>query len=261
MKNDKSTYNYRINAVTKQNIFAVAFFSLVSLQYAFINTDFEFTGIVSTLFFSLEVTACFICLAMTKCDIYTFAKIVAIFIISFISYTKTHETVFIIELLASIMFLMIGTKELFKLIFYERFILFLFIMLCSFAGVLPFNVVNVFKGGVTPAIVVGYAFGYDHPNQFAGTVCFLIISYICYKNEQIKARNIISIITISLLVYTFSKSRTLLVITAFIILMLILLKSKIASEKLKKILDAIAPWILPAFATASMIFPLSILKV
>lgn len=257
MKNDKSTYNYRINAVTKQNIFAVAFFSLVSLQYAFINTDFEFTGIVSTLFFSLEVTACFICLAMTKCDIYTFAKIVAIFIISFISYTKTHETVFIIELLASIMFLMIGTKELFKLIFYERFILFLFIMLCSFAGVLPFNVVNVFKGGVTPAIVVGYAFGYDHPNQFAGTVCFLIISYICYKNEQIKARNIISIITISLLVYTFSKSRTLLVITAFIILMLILLKSKIASEKLKKILDAIAPWILPAFATASMIFPLS----
>ena len=257
MKNNKSMDNYRMKAVSNQNIFAIVFFSLVSLQYAFINTDFEFTGVVSTLFFVLEVTACFICLVMTKCDIHTFAKIVVIFIISFISYTKTHETVFIIELLASIMFIMIDTKDLFKLLFYERLILLLFIMLCSFTGVLPFNVVNIFKGGTTPATVVGYAFGYDHPNQFAGNVCFLIISYICYKNERIKVRNIISIFIASLFVYIFSKSRTLLAITAFIILMLFFLKSKIASDKLKKILDVIAPLILPAFATASMIFPLS----
>ena len=252
--------NYQKKTLSNLSLFAFVFFSLTSLQYAFINTDFEFTGVISTVFIGFEVAACFTCLTMAKCEIHTFIKIIAIFIVCFLNYVKTHETVFVIELLAAVMFIMIDTKKLFKLIFYERLILLLFIMLCSCAGILPFKVVNVFKGGSTPTTVVGYALGYDHPNQLASAVCFLILSYICYKNERIKASNIFSIVVATLFVYLFSKSRTLLVITAFTLLMIVLLKFKITSGALKGMLNVISPWLLPVFATASMVLPLSMAK-
>ena len=248
---------YCRKTISNLNLLAYLFFSLTSLQYAFINTNFEFAGVISTLFVSLEATACFISLAIKKYDRLTFIKISSILVICLINYAKTHETVFVIELLAAIMYLMIGTKDLFKLVFYERLILLIFIVLCSCVGILPFNVVNVFKGGSTPNTVVGYAFGYDHPNQFASAVCFLILIYICYKNERIKAHNILNIIVATLLVYYFSKSRTLIVVIAFVLLMIALLKSKITSDAVKGMLNVIAPWILPVFAAASMLLPLS----
>lgn len=132
--------------ISNLNSLAYLFFSLTSLQYSFINTNFEFSGVGSTLFVCLEATVCFICLAMKKFDLRTFIKVSLIFFICLMNYAETHETVFVIELLAAIMYSMIDAKILFKLIFYERLILLIFIILCSCVGILPFNVVSVFKG-------------------------------------------------------------------------------------------------------------------
>lgn len=233
------------------------FFTIVSLQYAFLNTEFEFTGMVSTFCAGLAITAFIACFVMRQYSLPTFIKIVALLAISLINYATTHETVFTIEILAAILFSLVDAKHLFQYIFYERVILLLLIVICSVVGILPFNAVEVFKGGMNSKIVLGYAFGFNHPNQFASAICFLILIYICYKNDQINVKNIFCIAVIMLCSYFFSKSRTLLVTTTFILLMVIMLQYRSTSNIFKRLLKILAPWSLPTFVVASIVFPLS----
>lgn len=246
--------------ITKQNFIIAIFFLLVSFQYAFLNTNFEIIGIASSAFIAVEAAIFLAWILTQKMPISTFVGDFALIIVALINYLMTRETVFLIELMSAILFSQVtaqNSKKILKVLFTERYVLLCVIILFSLAGILPFKAMNIFKGGGSGNVVKGYTFGFDHPNQFASNVCYLIILYLSYKGKRLRKKNVAIIFSIIAITYYLTKSRTLFVIALVTLILSCLIYYKNTSVHVQKAIDLISAWIMPMCATLSIALPLS----
>ena len=240
---------------SNKKIFAYCFLTVVSLQYAFINTGWEISGLISTLFTGGAVALFLVWMFLQKYSIKSFTVRITFLLIAVLTYIATGETVFLIMLMTAMIFTSVDYKKAFRYLLNIRVLLLLVVIFASLVGILNINAISIVKGGTTSA-VVGYGLGYNHPNQLGCTVCVLLLMYACYKNEKIKYRNIALIGVIELIAYIVTKNRTGAFISALLVIALLLYKNKVASKRFINILEKSGKWIMPLCALLALGLPL-----
>lgn len=245
---------------SNKKIFAYCFLTVVSLQYAFINTGWEISGLISTLFTGGAVALFLVWMFLQKYSIKSFTVRITFLLIAVLTYIATGETVFLIMLMTAMIFTSVDYKKAFRYLLNIRVLLLLVVIFASLVGILNINAISIVKGGTTSA-VVGYGLGYNHPNQLGCTVCVLLLMYACYKNEKIKYRNIALIGVIELIAYIVTKNRTGAFISALLVIALLLYKNKVASKRFINILEKSGKWIMPLCALLALGLPLMMASV
>lgn len=245
---------------SNKKIFAYCFLTVVSLQYAFINTGWEISGLISTLFTGGAVALFLVWMFLQKYSIKSFTVRITFLLIAVLTYIATGETVFLIMLMTAMIFTSVDYKKAFRYLLNIRVLLLLVVIFASLVGILNINAISIVKGGTTSA-VVGYGLGYNHPNQLGCTVCVLLLMYACYKNEKIKYRNIALIGVIELIAYIVTKNRTGAFISALLVIALLLYKNKVASKRIINILEKSGKWIMPLCALLALGLPLMMASV
>ena len=245
---------------SNKKIFAYCFLTVVSLQYAFINTGWEISGLISTLFTGGAVALFLVWMFLQKYSIKSFTVGITFLLIAVLTYIATGETVFLIMLMTAMIFTSVDYKKAFRYLLNIRVLLLLVVIFASLVGILNINAISIVKGGTTSA-VVGYGLGYNHPNQLGCTVCVLLLMYACYKNEKIKYRNIALIGVIELIAYIVTKNRTGAFISALLVIALLLYKNKVASKRFINILEKSGKWIMPLCALLALGLPLMMASV
>lgn len=245
---------------SNKKIFAYCFLTVVSLQYAFINTGWEISGLISTLFTGGAVALFLVWMFLQKYSIKSFTVRITFLLIAVLTYIATGETVFLIMLMTAMIFTSVDYKKAFRYLLNIRVLLLLVVIFASLVGILNINAISIVKGGTTSA-VVGYGLGYNHPNQLGCTVCVLFLMYACYKNEKIKYRNIALIGVIELIAYIVTKNRTGAFISALLVIALLLYKNKVASKRFINILEKSGKWIMPLCALLALGLPLMMASV
>lgn len=245
---------------SNKKIFAYCFLTVVSLQYAFINTGWEISGLISTLFTGGAVALFLVWMFLQKYSIKSFTVRITFLLIAVLTYIATGETVFLIMLMTAMIFTSVDYKKAFRYLLNIRVLLLLVVIFVSLVGILNINAISIVKGGTTSA-VVGYGLGYNHPNQLGCTVCVLLLMYACYKNEKIKYRNIALIGVIELIAYIVTKNRTGAFISALLVIALLLYKNKVASKRFINILEKSGKWIMPLCALLALGLPLMMASV
>ena len=245
---------------SNKKIFAYCFLTVVSLQYAFINTGWEISGLISTLFTGGAVALFLVWMFLQKYSIKSSTVRITFLLIAVLTYIATGETVFLIMLMTAMIFTSVDYKKAFRYLLNIRVLLLLVVIFASLVGILNINAISIVKGGTTSA-VVGYGLGYNHPNQLGCTVCVLLLMYACYKNEKIKYRNIALIGVIELIAYIVTKNRTGAFISALLVIALLLYKNKVASKRFINILEKSGKWIMPLCALLALGLPLMMASV
>lgn len=151
----------------------------------------------------------------------------------------------------------IGNTRSFEIIFKFKTLILLLIISLSMLGIIPNDRVQVEKGIGT---AYGYGLGFTHPNRLASAICFLILCYICWKNNKLKDQQIFSILVIALAGFSITKSRTLLYCILLFIILYILLKVRLTKKISKKLLKIIGTFSVPFSIAISVLIPVLLLS-
>ena len=244
----------------KSIIIGYLFLMLISAVYSFTNTSLEVKGGISTCIILVESLVFLSFLYyVRKYSLKKFWKIVFLLSIGCIHYLMTKETVFLIMLMVTVIFTELDYKKAFRLLFYERLLFLVLIISLSLAGGLSVHRTAVFKGGAFTD-VFGYGLGFNHPNQLSYNVGLLLFLYICFKGENIKQRHLVGLTLTSVICYAITKTRTILIISAFLILMLEVYCIKEQHKKTignkSSFLWKFSVWIMPICALIALGLPL-----
>lgn len=230
--------------VGNETLLGYIFFMIISFMYGLVNTEFEITGFASTAIIIVEIGIFLFWMLSHKYNIRMLIGIIVLLLVACVTYITTGETVFMVMLMVAIMFSGLSYEIMLRYIFYERLIIFFAIIVFSFIGIIPINAVESIKGG-TFTTVTGYGLGYNHPNQLAYAIGFLMFLYICYRNSKINRYNIYILLGITLLGYFITKSRTFFVIMICTLLILWMYQSYFFKNVISNILRVGAVWIMP----------------
>lgn len=236
------------------------FLLLISAVYSFTNTPLEIKGILSTLVIVIESLLFLLFLYfVARYNIKKLCKIVFLLSIGGIHYLMAKETVFLMMLMIAVIFTELDYKKIFKFLFFERLFFLILIVFFSLTGILSVQKTEVFKGG-TGINALGYGLGFNHPNQLAYNVGLLLLLYICYKGENLKQRHLVGMVLVSISCYAITRTRTILVIAVFLLLMLEIYCVKphrrtLFQKRLSSVL-VFFPWIMPICALAALGLPL-----
>jgi|GEM_PF-3600487 hypothetical protein len=246
--------NSSYHIIRIKNILAYVFLIVISIQYAFVNTELEFTGLLSTLVMLFESIIFCSYLLFRKYKKRTLTVIVILLLLSGMTYYATGSTSFIIMLMTAIFFDKLDYSHTFRLIFFVRLIMLLVIITCAGVGILDVFERSIMKDG--SHTVIGYGLGFTHPNRLAFVFEYLSLIFICYKNDKIKNRHFFSLICFTLLGYGITKSRTLLFSILGVILFVYLYRSHFLHRILKIVLNKLSLLIMPLCATISIVIPM-----
>ena len=244
----------------KSVVFGYLFLLLISAVYSFSNTSLEIKGMMSTSVILVESLIFLSFLYFVgKYNLKKFWKIVFLLSVGCIHYVLAKETVFLVMIMVAVIFTELDYKKAFRLLFYERFFFLMLIICFSLVGVLSVHKTAVFKGGIA-INVFGYGLGFNHPNQLAYNVGLLLLLYICYKGQNIRQRHLIGVTLTSIVCYMLTKTRTILIIGFFLLLMLEIYYFKVqrqkATEKSAVSIWKFAIWIMPICALGALGLPL-----
>lgn len=247
-------------AKRNSKLLCYVFLTVISIQYSLVNTELEITGGISTILMVLNIIIFLSWLVSRKYKYKTLALMLALISIAVITYTTSGETVFMIMLMSAIMFSVLDYKRTYHYLFVLRFIFLMAVILVSVVGLLNVRGISIIKGGTTTA-VVGYGLGFNHPNQLAYAIGFLIILFVCYKNEDIRIKHLVAIAFASVMGYWVTKSRTLLFISVVLIVLVFLCRNRTENRYFTKMLDTFAVWFMPFCALLALGLPLMMSKV
>lgn len=212
--------------INNRTFWGYLFLAVISFMYSFLNTDFEIQGMLSTaiVLISLVLFSLFLISGQH------YPSKMLIIMISFVGcgicfYLLTKETVFLIMLMAAVIASRLPYTEMFQLIFWERLGLLCFVVMMSMIGILPTYKLTWIKGGNDTA-TTAYGLGFEHPNQLAYQIGFLVLIYLCYKNKSLKWKHIFFTAGIGIAGYWVTRSRTFLMIMCFILILLALCQGK-----------------------------------
>lgn len=236
------------------DIVAYVYLVLVSVDYGFINTDFEIRGVVSTALTIGEVILFVLWLFFQRFSAKWLAGIAVLGAISVSTYITTGETIFLIMILTGVIFTKLDYINGLKIVFASRIFDFVVILFCVAFGVLDVNKDSVMKGqlGGSFTIVSGYGLGYHHPNQLASTVLFLILLYLCIKRGQLKLSELFAVIVVVFATVEITRNRTIVILVLLEVVSLLLLNSAQFKNKTQLLFDVVGKWVMPVCALLSI---------
>lgn len=234
---------------------AYIYLILVSVNYGFIDTDFEIRGAFSTVLTIGEIILFVVWLFSQRFSAKWLVGIAALGAISVSTYITTSETVFLIMILTGVIFSKLDYVNGLKVVFVSRIFDFVVILFCVAFGVLDVNKESVMKGqlGGSSTIVSGYGLGYHHPNQLASTVLLLILLYLCIKQGQLKFSELFAVIVVVFATVEITRNRTITVLIPLEVVLLMLLNSAQFKNKTQLIFDVVGKWVMPVCALLSIV--------
>lgn len=234
---------------------AYIYLILVSVNYGFINTDFEIRGAFSTVLTIGEVILFVVWLFSQRFSAKWLAGIAALGAISISTYIATSETVFLIMILTGVIFSKLDYVNGLKVVFVSRIFDFVVILFCVAFGVLDVNKESVMKGqlGDSFTVVSGYGLGYHHPNQLASTVLLLILLYMCIKRGQLKLSELFAVIVVVFATVEITRNRTITILIPLEVVLLLLLNSAQFKNKTQLLFDVVGKWVMPVCALLSIV--------
>lgn len=234
---------------------AYIYLILVSVNYGFINTDFEIRGAFSTVLTIGEVILFVVWLFSQRFSAKWLVGIAALGAISISTYIATSETVFLIMILTGVIFSKLDYVNGLKVVFVSRIFDFVVILFCVAFGVLDVNKESVMKGqlGDSFTVVSGYGLGYHHPNQLASTVLLLILLYMCIKRGQLKLSELFAVIVVVFATVEITRNRTITVLIPLEVVLLLLLNSTQFKNKTQLLFDVVGKWVMPVCALLSIV--------
>lgn len=234
---------------------AYIYLILVSVNYGFINTDFEIRGAFSTVLTIGEVILFVVWLFSQRFSAKWLAGIAALGAISISTYIATSETVFLIMILTGVIFTKLDYVSGLKVVFVSRIFDFVVILFCVAFGVLDVNKDSVMKGqlGGSFTVVSGYGLGYHHPNQLASTVLLLILLYLCIKRGQLKLSELFAVIVVVFATVEITRNRTITILIPLEVVLLLLLNSAQFKNKTQLLFDVVGKWVMPVCALLSIV--------
>lgn len=237
------------------DVAAYMYLILVSVNYGFINTDFEIKGAVSTALTIGEVILFIVWLFSQKFSAKWLTGIMALGAISASTYITTGETIFLIMILTAVIFTRLDYINGLKAVFAARIFDLAVILFCAAVGVLDINQNFVMKGqlGGSSTVVSGYGLGYHHPNQLASTVIFLILLYLCIKQGRLKLSEFFALALVVFATVEITRNRTIIILVSLEVILLLLLNSARLKSKTQSVIDTVGEWVMPVCALLSIV--------
>ena len=122
-----------------------------------------------------------------------------------------------------------------KMIFWGRIIGFALMILLPIMGIIDMNTLPFYRNGET---IIRYCFGYTHPNLAHSSFVLITIMYTYLYFDKISLKNLVLFEILNIVLYNFTFSRTgFYICTLFLLLTLIMKKSKKAKDTVPKILN------------------------
>lgn len=189
--------------INRNNAYKSAYLIAFLLCYIFYNSKINAPSYVQTILTSFCITVFVIWMLNTKVVLKKLLLFLSILVIGFISYFVTHMSIFLLVLLAIILFDVNDVEKNAKVFFFLRFVSVLVIMMGALLGIISNPRVDVYKSGIH---VFKYTFGFNHPNQFGQAlgVTILMMILLCKKSLI----NYFGYIFCIIALYIFSGSRT-----------------------------------------------------
>ncbi|ALJ23174.1 hypothetical protein AO203_04250 [Lactobacillus gallinarum] len=201
-------------------IFAIFFFILIETMYGF---ELTFIRIPNDIYTVLLYTSvfCFLCaISMTKWTVSEATRAICMLVIALAVYISSKESLYFLLMFAGIIMHCINYKDALITIFITRLFILFWIILLSLFNVIPINEMSVSKG--VSGSAVGYGLGFIHPNDLAQAIFILCIIYLCIRRNKIDIKDKILFFLVTVINYSITKSRTIFIISIFILFMLII---------------------------------------
>lgn len=193
--------------VRKSTFPAICLLIMVIMETAFSNTLLQVHSLsINRIVFLFELIVFFIFLILNKYEEKGLIYVISLVLFFLCSYLVLKSTFLFKIFMVAMAVNKIGTSKSFEIIFKLKLFMLLFVIMLSIVGIIPNSLVQVEKGVGT---VYGYCLGFTHPNRLASAICYLILSYVCWKNKKIKIEHILIIDAMTLLAFYITKSRTL----------------------------------------------------
>lgn len=233
--------------IEKNVFFALLLMILILIETAFENTPLQnYSLTFGRICFALELIVFIIFLGFVGFTRKRLLHMLFLSLIFFSSYIILNSTLIFQMFIFSMAISTVGISKSFGIIFKFKLIVTFLIISLSLIGILPIFHMRIDKGiGTT----YGYGLGFTHPNRLASSICYIILSYICWKKEEIYIKNSLIIFLVTILTYWVTKSRTI-VITMFILFILYFFRKL-------KITNSISNWFIKIYSVISL--PMNVL--
>lgn len=193
---------------------------------------------------------CFICaVSMTVWTISEALRALMLLAVALAVYISSTETLYLLLMFSAIIIHCIDYKKALITIFTVRLIILIIVISLSLFNVIPINEMSVSKGAA--GFTIGYGLGYIHPNDLAQSVFILSIIGLCIREEKIDIKDWLTFFILALINYFITKSRTVFIISIFILFVLIIRNYKVGIKIIKR--SAIPIYIIAV--TISLVIP------
>lgn len=248
----------RTYKLRKDQFYSFILLSIIYLETAFGNTPLQnYNLTINRIFLLVELFILFISFSDTKIVKRRAILFITIALIFIASYVFINSTFLLEMFMTAIAVYKIGESRSFEILYKYKLFFLVVIILFSVVGIIPNAYMAVEKGVGTR---YGYTLGFTHPNRLASYVMSIILCYICWKNEKLKSKNVLLILTLTILFYFITKSRTLLFGILIFALFFSFYKCKFTTNITKKLITIISVISLPVCVTISIVFPLLLLS-
>ena len=240
-------------SLSKKNIFGFLFLLYVSLEGAIKNTDFQLEGLPARIWLIIKIILFLVVLAYgEKYSKKTLIQISLVVAAALMTYCGSLNPQFLSAIMLAIVFSRIYSKNGFQFLFSTRLILMLVINALALVGIISMYEINV---GKSFGYIIGYGLGYNHPNRYAYSFILLELLLVLWKNESINKKDYFIVMCMGVIGYEITKSRTLLLITLVLLLLIICYKNLVLQKRITRILNIIGRIIFPMLMLFSLTIP------
>lgn len=199
---------------------AYVFFIFIELMYGFELTYIKLPSVIYNAFLYICILSFIWAVSISKWTLQEAIKVVFLLSIALGVYISSKESLYFILVFSAIIIKCISYKNALITIFITRLIILIAIISLSLLGVIPLNEMQVAKG--VQGFTTGYGLGFIHPNDLAQAIFIVEVIYLCIRKNKIDIKDKLGLFIIILINYLITKSRTILFISLFILLMLII---------------------------------------
>ncbi|MBQ8317527.1 MAG: hypothetical protein IJX85_04245 [Lachnospiraceae bacterium] len=240
------------------DLFSYIFLLIVSIESGIRFTEFQLYGIASRILLFVEIIFFLIVLIGQKYKITDLYKMILLLIFGIASYSTTGSTQLLVAIMTAIVFSRLDWNNALNFLFATRLSVMLIINGLSIFGVTDINSRLV---GKSYGVVEAYGLGYNHPNRYAYSILYLQMLYLCLKKEKVRNSNLFFVLITGSMGYSITKSRTLLIATLVLVVLVFLFKTKLHVKLIIKIMDCSARFVYLFCALFSLLVPYVITKI
>lgn len=194
-------------------------------------------SLISDIFLLADFAVAALCLLHQKYTRTDMVLLAGILGTGVICYFAGGNTAFFLLGLTILLGKNIDLDQLLKVIFYEKTLLFIFIVLLSLLGIIEgadaLNYTNSIEKGVT--------LGFSHANTFSGAVVYLLLLYIAINRYCLKWQHLTIVAVLEILNYRLTKTRIGLIVIFGVLFLIICCKNR----NIKSIILQLAKFVLP----------------